>query len=123
MKRWRFRLIDTAFFRDGSPFISGEMGAYHHQSLFPPPMTTLAGAIRTVLARSQGWLETNNQKLVERWNQTILGDHQSIRKLRLKDPYLERNGEPLFPLPFIWLGIEIGNFMAGYYRGKRSKVI
>lgn len=119
MKRWRFRLIDTAFFRDGSPLISGELGAYHHQSLFPPPMTTLVGAIRTFLARSQGWLETTDQKLVERWDRNVLGDHQSLGKLKFKGPYLEMKGEPLFPLPNIWLGDDRRQFHGWLLPGKK----
>lgn len=103
MKQWRFRLFDTGFFRDGTPFAFGETGALHQNSTFPPLMTTLQGAIRTSLARFQGWEVGKAQRdkilLFDIWDRQVLGDAKSLGRLRLKGPYLEWDGQRLYPLP------------------------
>lgn len=101
MKRWRFRLIDTGFFRDGTPFAFGETGALHQHTTFPPFISTLQGAIRTSLARFQGWEVKRGQKmpLIESWDKRVLGDGRMIGQLILRGPYLEWEDERLYPLP------------------------
>lgn len=103
MKQWRFRLIDTGFFRDGTPFVLNETGALHQNSSFPPLMNTLQGAIRTSLARFQGWdiekARAQKAALHEIWDQEILGDVGSLGRLKLWGPYLEWDGERLYPIP------------------------
>lgn len=97
--RWRFRFIDTGFFRDGTPFSYGETSALHQKSFFPPLISTLQGAIRTALARFQGWEVKRGQKLIEIWNRKVLGDGTMTGQLSFKGPYLEWDGEQLYPLP------------------------
>ena len=101
MRRWRFRLIDTGFFRDGTPFAFGETGSLHQNTTFPPFISTFQGAIRTSLARFQGWEVKHGQQksLVEMWDQQVLGDGTMTGQLTFRGPYLEWEGERLYPLP------------------------
>ena len=46
-KTWRFNAFDTWFFRESRPMDS--IGGSELASLFPPPATTLAGAVRTAI--------------------------------------------------------------------------
>ena len=46
---WRFRALDTLFFRDGTPFNMEETGVAP-QGVFPPSIFTLQGAIRAAMA-------------------------------------------------------------------------
>jgi CRISPR-associated protein Cmr3 len=96
LKWWRFRPVDTWFFRGAMPFNSGESHAAQPESQFPPPMQTLQGAIRATLARRQGWPQRDIP--------SELGDHSSLGQLRLSGPFLERDGQPLYPAPRILVG-------------------
>lgn len=89
---WDFTLLDTGFFRSGQPFNAGEAGHSRVISLFPPPMSTLQGAIRTALAAERGWHPGQH------WPEE-LGDAGSLGLLSLKGPYLIMDGIPLFPAP------------------------
>lgn len=97
---WRFSAVDTLFFRDGTPYHQGESGNVIPQSLFPPMMFTLQGAIRTALAIYNGW---NVAELPKE-----LGDVDHLGDLTLKGPYLEFNGKRLFPAPLRVLGEKVG---------------
>lgn len=111
MKRWRFRLIDTGFFRDGTPFAFGETGALHQNTTFPPFISTLQGAIRTSLARFQGWevKQGKKKRLIDLWDKKVLGDERMVGQLMFNGPYLEWDGERLYPLPRTILFQEIKN--------------
>ncbi len=89
---WDFSLLDTGFFRSGQPFLAGEGGHSRVVSHFPPPVTTLQGAIRTALAAARGWHPG------QRWPDE-LGDSASLGRLSLQGPYLVWDEEPLFPAP------------------------
>lgn len=93
-KLWLFEALDTLFFRDGTPFNMGEPDAKGLSSTFPPPMTTLQGAIRAALAIGHGW-----QKGRE-WPRETLGTHNGIGELRLKGPYLVQIKDERFLFPF-----------------------
>lgn len=95
---WTFRMIDTAFFRDGSPYNAGEGGYTVVCGNFPPEMTTLQGAIRTSLAWEQGWRPEQKQG----WPGE-LGGPDDLGDLQLRGPYLLFNGKPLFPVPLLIL--------------------
>lgn len=94
---WRFTALDTLFFRDGTPFHQGETGNILPGSLFPPPITTLQGAIRTALARSKGWIPGKD------WP-AELGTPNDLGQLRLAGPYLRYAGERLYPIPSLYFG-------------------
>lgn len=88
---WDFTLLDTGFFRSGQPFHAGE-GHCRITSHFPPPMSTLQGAIRSTLAAACGWQPGLN------WPKK-LGDANSLGSLSLQGPYLVLGETPLFPAP------------------------
>ena len=73
---FNFTLLDTGFFRGGQPFHAGEGGYSQLTSHFPPPMSTLQGAIRTALAAAHGWQPGQNDSWPEE-----LGDADSLGRL------------------------------------------
>jgi len=101
--------IDAWFFRDGRPYNASESNQTDVVSLFPPPATTLVGAIRAGLARStrewdgaSDW--SSNPILAE-----VLGKNfDDLGKLSFRGPYLlrEEDGktELLYPMPLHVLG-------------------
>jgi CRISPR-associated protein Cmr3 len=95
---WNFEPLDTLFIRDGTPFNAGEGGKRGLISLFPPPVTTCQGAIRTALAYGQGW----TPKHPDRWPEE-LGKPDNIGDLELRGPFMRRGGEFLYPAPLIVL--------------------
>lgn len=97
-QQWAFRILDTCFFRDASPFNSGEGGYATTRSIFPPAMTTLQGAIRTTLALERGWCPCDDTL----WP-TELGGPDDLGELKLRGPYLCFENQPYFPMPLILL--------------------
>jgi CRISPR-associated protein Cmr3 len=98
IQNWNFTLLDTGFFRTGQPFHAGEGGYSRITSCFPPPMSTLQGAIRTALAAAWRWRPGNSD-----WPEE-LGDTDSSGRLSFRGPYLNKadkgNKEGyLFPAP------------------------
>lgn len=99
--------VDAWFFRDGRPYNDGESNQTDVVSQFPPPPTTLVGAIRAALARSQGWNGSG------RWDHSlnaVLGDgFDSLGTLTFRGPWLAHQTgtaetELLFPMPLHVLG-------------------
>lgn len=94
--------VDTLFFRDSTPFAAGSASQEEVGSLFPPHPTTVAGAVRAVLARLNGW----NGK--GRWPQAlnqVLGDGpDDLGEIRLAGPFLLHEGRPIFAMPRHLLG-------------------
>ncbi|MEG6617610.1 type III-B CRISPR module-associated Cmr3 family protein [Peptococcaceae bacterium 1198_IL3148] len=93
-KIWTFKALDTLFFRDATPYNAGEGGQSEINSIFPPFMNTLQGAIRVALAYGQGWTPEEKHK----WP-AELGTPDYLGQIKLQGPYLLRNGEMLFPAP------------------------
>lgn len=102
-KLWIFSALDTWFFRDGSPFNAEDGNQSGVESVFPPFMTTIQGAVRTALAESRGW----TAELKEKWPQE-LGGPDDLGRLRLQGPYVfkgDHQGQDiLFPAPLILIG-------------------
>lgn len=96
---WNFEPLDTLFIKDGTPFNAGEGGRQGLSSLFPPPITTCQGAIRTALAYGQEW----TPKHPDQWPPE-LGDSNNLGSLELRGPFIRREGEFLYPAPLIILG-------------------
>jgi len=102
----RLTPLDAWFFRDGRPYNLHESNQTDVASMFPPAMTTVAGAIRAALARERGWDGRG------RWQaslNTVLGDgFDNLGKLRFEGPFLSRRldelDELLFPMPLHVLG-------------------
>ncbi|MEW6574128.1 MAG: type III-B CRISPR module-associated Cmr3 family protein [Bacillota bacterium] len=103
-QRWTFRALDTCFFRDAQPFNAGEGGYTTAKSIFPPAMTTLQGAVRTMLAMAQGWRPGDDAL----WPPE-LGDPDDLGKLELRGPYIRFENQMYFPMPLILLE-KSGNF-------------
>ena len=96
--------IDAWFFRDGRPYNSGESNQTDVISLFPPPATTVVGALRAGLARAKGWNGTSNWS-TQREIADVLGDgFENLGRLHFHGPWLVRDGEFLFPMPLHVLG-------------------
>ena len=98
----QFHPVDTLFFRDGSPFTANETPQEYVGSMFPPYPPTMVGALRAMIARSNGW---NGRG---RWSQEIcdiLGDGpDDLGRVSFDGPFLLHCGEPLFRAPRHMLG-------------------
>lgn len=94
--------VDTLFFRDSTPFAAGSASQEDVGGLFPPHPTTVAGAIRAVLARLNGWNGDG------RWPQAlneVLGDGpDDLGQISLTGPFLLHEGRPIFAMPRHLLG-------------------
>ncbi|TYO92769.1 type III-B CRISPR module-associated Cmr3 family protein [Desulfallas thermosapovorans] len=93
-KLWVFEALDTFFFRDGSPYNAGEGGQTGTQSMFPPFISTLQGAVRIVLATQRGWTPERPEK----WPGE-LGTPSNLGMVELRGPYLLKGEKFLFPMP------------------------
>lgn len=96
MKTLVFDAIDTLFFRESRPMDAlGEA-----QSIFPPPVRTLAGAVRTLVGEhfKVRWHEFN-QKQGEHPLATHIGDSESLGRLRFQGAWLALAGQRLYPAP------------------------
>ena len=91
---WDFTLLDTGFFRSGQPFNAGEGGHRGVQSIFPPTMNTLQGAVRTALAAATGWSPDKGQLPLE------LGTPDDPGQLSFRGPYLLFNEGPYYQMPY-----------------------
>jgi len=95
--QWKFKALDTYFFREAAPFHAGEGGQGGQSSVFPPLMSTLQGAIRYQLALSRGWRPGTDRLPIE------LGDSDSLGDLKLSGPYLYYDNKMLLPAPLFLL--------------------
>ena len=90
---------DTWFFRESRPHDA--VGASELSSLFPPPIRTLAGALRTLIGDQ---LEINWQTLQSATQPDFnfvseLGDAQGLGELSLNGPWINVDGQRLYPAP------------------------
>ncbi|WP_053959476.1 type III-B CRISPR module-associated Cmr3 family protein [Sulfobacillus thermosulfidooxidans] len=90
---WSIEPIDTLFFRQGTPYDLGQQ-VLTGDVLFPPHMSTLQGAIRTAIARAQGWQPGRDDKWPE-----ILGTPDNLGEMSLEGVFLQKDGQWLFPVP------------------------
>lgn len=100
--------IDAWFFRDGRPYNAAESNQTDVVSLFPPPATTLVGAIRAGLARSKDWNGTSNWTSNPELAEVLGKDFEDLGKLSFCGPFLLREkssqAELLYPMPLHVLG-------------------
>ncbi|SFJ66244.1 type III-B CRISPR module-associated Cmr3 family protein [Thermoflavimicrobium dichotomicum] len=98
---WEFRPLDTLlFFRNSTPFEAGEIDMVQPESMFPPLMNPLQGAIRTSLAAQRGWSPHSEQTPFP----PELGDEHHLGLLQMKGPFLAEHGKTLVPLPLTLFG-------------------
>ncbi len=100
---------DTLFFRGSE---SLEMGADHFaQSLFPPPVSVLYGALRTYILRKRdiGFKEYTERKCNKELYEQIGNPGQSIEDLpfTIYGPFFLIQKKVFIPTPLIWCGIEL----------------
>jgi len=108
-KIWRFRAIDTWFFKEARQMES--FGGSELNSVFPPPPRTVMGAIRTAMGEALGvdWKEykKENQRKDYKINGFPFGEYigygDHTGKLEFNGPWLsiKKNGnwERLYPVP------------------------
>ncbi len=104
-KEWLFNPLETLFFRDGKPFGFGQSA--YLESLFPPTPQTMQGAVRynIILAncksnnpfQCKGCIHLSNCLVPENIGSFNEGDYG---RLDLYGPYLYKNGNRYYPLPF-----------------------
>ena len=93
-----FNATDTLFFRESRPMESmGEL-----QSVFPPPVRTLAGAIRTLIGENLNinWREFNVQKK-QHFAYAHIGYGDDLNNLRFQGAWLALDGQRLYPTPLL----------------------
>jgi len=96
--------LDTWFFRESRPHDAA--GASELSSLFPPPVRTVAGAIRTFLGDSvnidwQAYSKGNGSVHDETgldFKQAV-GDSDTLGKLSIRGVWVTRAGKNLYPVP------------------------
>ena len=90
---------DTWFFRESRPHDA--VGASELSSLFPPPIRTLAGALRTLIGDQ---LKINWQTLQSATQPDFnfvaeLGDAKGLGELQINGPWINFKGQRLYPAP------------------------
>lgn len=107
---WRFQALDSWFFREARPMES--IGASELSSVFPPPVRTVAGAIRSAIGDFNGvdWprYPTDYPELSAQ-----IGCNICFATLRINALYLSRqdaagNWQRLFPVPSNLVAIKKG---------------
>jgi CRISPR-associated protein Cmr3 len=94
----QFHALDTWFFRESRPHDA--VGASELASLFPPPVRTLAGALRTYIGEQLNidW-QTLTASLPGFDFKTALGGHDDLGQLQLNGPWIVYRGQRLYPAP------------------------
>jgi CRISPR-associated protein Cmr3 len=89
---------DTWFFRESRPHDA--LGFSELASLFPPPVRTLAGALRTYIGERIGidW-QTLSSPLASFDFISALGDSDGLGRLQLNGPWIVHQGQRLYPAP------------------------
>lgn len=88
----QFSAVDTLFFRETRPMESqGEL-----QSVFPPSVRTLAGAVRSWIGECAGvnWANLANEPIRQ-----VIGMGDDLGELKFQGAWLSLNGERLYPAP------------------------
>lgn len=99
----QFTPLDTWFFREARPH--GSVGNSELGSVFPPPVRTLLGAIRTLIG--DAWFARHSSGEHKDWRsfannldlQALIGFGDDLGPLRVTGPFLQRSGQRLYPAP------------------------
>jgi CRISPR-associated protein Cmr3 len=103
---FQFHALDTWFFRESRPHDA--VGASELSSLFPPPVRTLIGAIRSFLGEQLAidWTAFSSSKKDQPFLigdldfKQAVGDADNLGELKLKGPWVCCDGQRLYPAPF-----------------------
>lgn len=108
----QIRPIDTWFFRESRPHDAA--GASELSSLFPPPIRTLAGALRSFIGEK---LKIDWQSLRCKNSdfdfKTVLGDANNLGQMELNGAWLCYQGMRLYPAPLYLMRNDIMRLMPG----------
>lgn len=103
--------VDTLFFRDGSPFNQDDAGLAEARSLFPPPPSVAAGAVRAAMARAIGWVDSDGDWACPAHPRFArLGNRRHLGALRFRGPFVAELGDGgrfrrfWYPAPVALLG-------------------
>lgn len=94
-----FEPMDTWFFRESRP--QGSMGSSELGSVFPPPVRTLLGALRTAMGdawhvkHGTSWRDFEGNSALR----TLIGYGDELGSLRVQGPWLQMGKERLYPAP------------------------
>lgn len=99
MKTLVFKATDTLFFRESRPMeAQGEL-----QSVFPPPVRTLAGAVRTLIGNHMGvdWNKFSDKPADPTCQnlRKIIGFNEDLGALSFQGAWLMHKDARLFPTP------------------------
>lgn len=94
-----FTPLDTWFFRESRPH--GSIGSSELGSVFPPPVRTLLGALRTLIGDTWHQREGTNWRQLEQLPalQAIIGYGDDLGSLRVTGPFVTFHGQRLYPAP------------------------
>ena len=94
-----FTPFDTWFFRESRPH--GSVGASELGSVFPPPVRTLAGALRTLIGDVWYQRKGGNWRSFSQESELagLIGFGDDLGPLRLEGPFVTFRGERLYPAP------------------------
>jgi len=95
---WKFSGLDTLFFREARPMetVDGSVS----QSVFPPPIRTLMGSIRTVLGEQNNinWQEFRKEKTNHK-HYFLIGYGDDLNQLKFQGPWISYHKQRIYPAP------------------------
>ncbi len=108
----QIRPIDTWFFRESRPHDAA--GASELSSLFPPPIRTLAGALRSFIGEKLDidW-QTLRCKNSDFDFKTVLGDANTLGQMQLNGAWVCYQGKRLYPAPLYLMRQDIQRLVPG----------
>ncbi|PAT36461.1 type III-B CRISPR module-associated Cmr3 family protein [Vandammella animalimorsus] len=94
-----FTPFDTWFFRESRPH--GSVGSSELGSVFPPPVRTLAGALRTLIGDAWHSRHGSDWRSFQASSPLagIIGYGDDLGPLRLGGPFITLDGQRLYPAP------------------------
>lgn len=94
-----FTPFDTWFFRESRP--QGSIGSSELGSVFPPPVRTLLGAVRTAIGDAWHARHGTDWRQFAKLHelQALIGNGDSLANLRVHGPWLVLDGQRLYPAP------------------------
>lgn len=103
----QFSALDTWFFREARPH--GSVGNSELGSVFPPPVRTLLGALRTLVGDSWFAQNSGSDHSGDHWRsfaaqdthplRALIGFGDDLGPLKARGPFLRLNDQRLYPAP------------------------